>query len=992
MKRSPVFFDGVFCIKNGCVPNQNPKSADILYTRNNSEGYMRITFDNMSQVNTESAKIERSIRTEQTARAASSYQVAFDGKDRVGFGVENLNADKAKGTSQLPVQGNEADVQNMRNQLTVMSHTMSDEDFARMQKEGYDPSEMEPEEAVTILDKIKSELVKAGVHVEGYTDSMDMDTLAAALGSEVLAQSMVDAFAVQDIPMEQQNVDKVARALDMASHIGIPSESTYFYMAANKMSAVLKDFYFASASGSRMELEQSSQYFGEAVKGYITKNVSAVEGQEQSVSLDMENEIDKLLDRLGVDAGTEEKTAAAWLIDKGLPVDGDAVSRMKDILAVQFPLTPEHVIATAAAAIADGVPVEEKNLAHSLSNMQKAVFTYEMYHSEEALSLVQDRLKLEEVRLHMTVETNLKLLESGFSIDTAPIEEAIEALKNAERQLAKQYFPQEQDAVGKYRLFNETRGILQELPKLPVATIGAWADKISEGTLEQFHAEGKVQEATYQKAGERYEALWTAPRADMGDSIRKAFANVDDILKDYAYELTEENRKAVRILGYNRMEITPENIERVKAATETVEQVVRQMTPAATLKMIRDGVNPLEATLPELEQYFEGLPQEYQQTAEKYSKFLYCLDHAGELTPQEREAFIGCYRLLHQVEKSDGAAIGALVNMGAELNFNNLLSAVRSGRFKGMDARVDDMLGALSEETFVKLSISEQIQAGYAGQQVATDVTAEQEGAQNLTGESASKQRAVLQEAAKAPSEVFDMLERGQVEPTAQNILAAQELERNMSEMLAKQAQRTAKKEQSKELWQKLTAKESFESEYDDLLQEVSENVEEATLMEADSTVDVRQMQLFHKQLHIIQKLAPAQEYYFPMEIGGEVTGIHLQITESEAEKGMVRITMESAQLGKISGALQVVENSVTGYFVGNQEEVVMNLRNSSDIVNKSLGEEWKFCEVEFLYSESNHIPMDWTRTSTETQVDSDSLYRLSKNFLQAVKAVGDNA
>ncbi len=951
---------------------------------------MRITFDNMSQVNTESAKVERSIRTEQITKAAASYQVAFDGKDRIGFGVENIKADKTKGTSQLPLQGSEADVQNMRNQLTVMSHTMSDEDFAKMQKEGYDPSEMDPEEAVTILDKIKSELVKAGVHVEGYTDSMDMDTLAAALGSEVLAQSMVEAFAVQDIPVEQQNVDKVARAIDMASQIGIPSESTYYYMAANQMTAVLKDFYFASASGSRMELEQSSQYFGEAVKGYITKNVSSIEGQEQGISLDMESEIDKLLDRLGVDAGAEEKTAAAWLIDKGLPVDGDAVSRMKDILAVPFPLTPEHVIATAAAAIADGVPAEEKNLAHPLSNMQRAVQTYEMYHSEEALSLVQDRLKLEEVRLHMTVETNLKLLESGFSIDTAPIEEAIEALKNVERQLAKQYFPQEQDAVGKYRLFNEAQEVLRDLPKLPVATIGAWTDKMTEGTLEQFHAEGKALEASYQKAGERYETLWTAPRADMGDSIQKAFANVDDILQDYAYELTEENRKAVRILGYNRMEITPENVERVKAAAETVEQVVRQMTPAATLKMIRDGVNPLEATLPELEQYFESLPQEYQQTAEKYSKFLYRLDHAGELTAQEREAFIGCYRLLHQVEKSDGAAIGALVNMGAELNFSNLLSAVRSGRFKGMDAKVDDMLGALSQETFMKLSISEQIQAGYTGQQLAD--AEEQDNASKSAGESASEQRNILQEAAKASAEVFNMLERGQIEPSAQNILAARELERNTSDVLAKQMQRTGKKEQSKDLWKKLEDRKAFADEYKELLQDVSENVEEATLMEADSVVDVRQMQLFHKQLHIIGKLAPAREYYFPMEIGGEVTGIHLQITESEAEKGMVRITMESDRLGKISGALQVVENRVTGYFVGNQEEAVMNLRNSSDIVNKSLGEEWKFCEVEFLYSESNHIPMEWTRTSTETQVSNDSLYRLSKNFLQAVKAVGDNA
>lgn len=124
------------------------------------------------------------------------------------------------------------------------------------------------------------------------------------------------------------------------------------------------------------------------------------------------------------------------------------------------------------------------------------------------------------------------------------------------------------------------------------------------------------------------------------------------------------------------------------------------------------------------------------------------------------------------------------------------------------------------------------------------------------------------------------------------------------------------------------------------------------------------------------------------MEIAGETTGVHLQFTQGE-NKGLVRITMESAALGRISGALQVTED-VSGYFVGNRKEVVMNLKKSSDIVNNSLGEEWKFCEVEFVYSESNHIPMDWTRTSAETQVDSDSLYRLSRNFLQVVKAVGD--
>lgn len=930
---------------------------------------MRITFDNLSQINTENTKPERGITVRQTTKASVSYQVAFDGKDRVGFGIGVNTAERTKVAAQLPPEGAEANVQNMRNQLTVMSHTMSDEDFAKMQEEGYDPSEMEPQEAVTILDKIKSELVKAGVHVAGYTDRVDMDTLAAALGSEALARSMAQNFAMQDIPLEQANAEKVLYALNMAEQIGVPSESTYYYMATNQMSAVLKDFYLASASGSRVELEQSSQYFGEAVKGYVTKNVGGPVEAGGAETLDIEAEIDKLLERQGVEATEEDKQVAAWLIEKGLPAEKNSIARMKDVFAVQFPLGKELVIQTAAAALADGMPVEEKNLADSTSNLEKAVAFYESYQGDKGLALVQDRRLLEEVRLHMTVETNLKLLQSGFSIDTAPIEETIEALKNIEQELAKQYFPQDANAEVKYQQFKETGRILQELPKLPVATIGAFAERIEEGSLEQFHGEGKALEVALRKAGENYETLGTVPRADLGDSIRKAFAGVDTLLEECAYELTEENRKAVRILGYNRMEITPDNLERIKAAVKTVDRVVEQMTPAATLKMIRDGVNPLESTLPQLEEYFEKLPQDYAQATEKYSKFLYRLEHTGQLTEAEKEAFIGCYRLLRQVEKSDGAAIGTLINTGAELNFSNLLSAVRTGYFKGMDAKVDDSLGALSEETYVKFSISEQIQAGFAGEQ-----------------------RNLLKEAAKAPAEAFEMLERGQVKPGAENVLAANAMEQNIREVLTKQEQNIRRKEEYRENWQKLADNKEFMQGYEEFLQEAFAGVEENTFAEVDSTVDVRQMKLFHKQLHIMQNLTSAQEYFFSMDIGGELTGIHLQFDESEEGKGLIRITLESTTLGKLTGALQVQNDRVEGYFVGNQEEAVMKLRKSSDIVNKSLGEEWKFCEVEFIHSESNHIPMDWTRKSTETQVSNDSLYELSKNFLQAIKAVGDNA
>ncbi len=926
---------------------------------------MKITFDNTQKINQNTEMMKRTVQTQSVSKAYGC-QVTFDGKERAIMGMELPSAGKT--TIPSVVEGAQAQVQNMRAQLTVMSHTMSDEDFAKMQEEGYDPSEMDPEEAVTILDKIKAELLKSGEYIAGYTDNIDMNTLIATVGSQALAADLAQVFKAQDIPLEKQNVEQTLWALDIARQIKAPTESTYYYMASNNMEATLKDFYMAASSGAKVETYQSAQYFGEEVKGYITKNIAPASEQDDSVSLNLEQAIDKLLNQLGLEGSNEEKQIASWLVEKGIPVDGGSIARMKDIFAVQFPLEQTRILETCAAAIADGIPVGDKNLADASSYVSKATRLYQTYQAEDAILLVQSKRQLEEIRLHMTVEANVKLLESGFAVDTAPIEETIEALKQVEQQLAKQYFPEDAQAVAKYQLYKEAQKVVKQLPGLPAATSGVWAERLQKGTLQEFYAEGSRLSSNYKAAGEQYEKLWTAPRADMGDSIKKAFANVDAILQDLQYEATEENRKAVRILGYNHMEITASSLEAVKSAQSSVEQVIQKMTPAATLQMIRDEVNPLEMSLPQLQEYFDKQPEEYAQSAEKYSKFLYQLDKAREISPQEREAFIGCYRLLTQLEKTDGAAVGALVNTGGEINFKNLLSAVRSGKFKTMDVRIDNTVGALIDAEIDRFSISEQIQKGY-------------------TKESASNYRNQAQEAANASKEVFQMLERGNLPPSVQNVLAGKVLEQEAYTVFEQLMRKGTIKQES---FQVLEKRDEFTKEYEADLEEAVRQLEKDAILEEDTLVDVRSRKLIHKQLHIMQNLSTNEEYFFPMEIDGQITGVHVQFAHNEEQKGMIQLTLDSPTLGQLKGRLQVVDASIEGYFVGNQEEVVMNLRKASDIINTSLGEAWKSCKIEFVHSETNHIPMNWTRKSAEANVSNENLYKLSKDFLQAVKAVGE--
>lgn len=69
--------------------------------------------------------------------------------------------------------------------------------------------------------------------------------------------------------------------------------------------------------------------------------------------------------------------------------------------------------------------------------------------------------------------------------------------------------------------------------------------------------------------------------------------------------------------------------------------------------------------------------------------------------------------MFRQIEKSDGAVIGSLVATGAQMNFKNMLSAVRTAADKNMDVRVDDGFGSLENLITKGKAIDAQINAGY---------------------------------------------------------------------------------------------------------------------------------------------------------------------------------------------------------------------------------------------------------------------------------------
>lgn len=1003
---------------------------------------MRITFQHQEASEVGKQNRVRQGEVKNSGKEPSCGAVFQPDRGRNGMnGIIGRDTGGGKGRTltQLQQEAANTDAAIMQDYRTVMANTLSAEDYARLEEDGFRFGEMDPETAVTIVDKIKAELARSGQNIAGYTDDLDRDTLAAALGSETLAAAVAESFREADVPLTKENIEGIRQAWDMASKLETPTEETCRYMVDNEMEPEIWDYYLAQNSGTAQSAEGERfvpagrpKFYEEDVRGYYMESAGTEELPELS------GQIDKILLREGMELNEENRFTAGKLLAQGLPLTRENVLRLQELESVSFPVEEEPFARAAATAVADGKQPVYANLADTESVYQKAGRLLSDYQNlqdvgnagrgQDAEELSARRL-LEEVRLRMTAEVNVKLIRSGFAIDTAPMEELVEALRSAEKDVAERYFPDDAEAVSKYEMYQTANGILEELPGLPAQLLGRWSAGPAEGvetaddsgngeppkTLPEFYAEGKALQAEYEKAQAEYETLMTAPRKDLGDNIRKAFANVDAILTDLGLDPTEANRRAVRILGYNRMTVDPENIDRVKAADAQVQSLMRKMTPASTLQMIRDGVNPLEAGFDELEQYFDGRHEDYEESAESYSRFLYGLEQRKEISPQEREAYIGIYRMLHQIDVSDGAAAGALVNTGAELHFANLLSAVRSGKFKSMDVAVSEDLGVTVERILKGESISDQIAKGFVkdAKELMTNMSNTKEAQETYR----QTQLDQIRQASLTETESEQLLLKGEMPVTAENLLAAQALsdrrvnpfrewkeqrgvkERAAEEQGTTEEQGTAIEQEAEKLLESLSDRELFRENYQELISKTDQEVQKDSLAQADRSMDVRSLKLLHKQLTLAGKLAGQEDYIFPMYIGEELARVRLTLDRAGEDKGSVRITADVSEGEQLEAYFHAQNGEISGFLVGNTKETVMKLKKAADIFNDSVQEntesDWKVREL--TVTDRQQKPGLSHRTSSvnrevpdgeenDREVDNTELYRIARIFLRAVQ------
>lgn len=919
-------------------------------------------------------------------------------------------------------EGTSMDATERKNQMAVLSNTTSEEDYIKMQEEGFSLDTTTSNTIVTVTDKIKAELAKAGIDVSCFGDELTAEQIEAIAGSPELARQLSQAFIQADLPLTEENLRDTVEALGMAGALTTPSEGAMKYLLDNGLEPTIENLYMAEYSGS-------SNY-------------------QPAPSVDISsflNQIQAVIQMAGLEVHESTLQTSQWMLENDIPLTPQKIAYAQKLKELQLPISTEELVEAAAVAVGEGgrpkdamllvghslaeqaqraidivqaatdedvsyviehgmeltiesleqaanrlkMAQEKANFSEVPEQVGEAVRTADGVGAEEStteaagktqeytqrgLNLITAQRQLEEIRLIMTVQANYALLKQGISIETESLADLVEQLKELENSYYRHLFQSEgvDTSEENISLYKEITKQVTEIKYVPAYVLGMKEADVS--TISGVHEAGTALKDTFDKANERYETLMTSPRADLGDSIQKAFRNVDEILADMELENSEENRRAVRILGYNSLEITKESVAEMKAADEEVQRTFKNLTPSVVVEMMKRGINPLQMNFAEINSVAEKIKSESVsgEDTQKYSEYLWKLEQNHAISEEERSSYIGIYRLIRQVENTDGAAIGALVNQGAELTMKNLLTAVRSEKRGGkMEYTVNDEFNGV-ERILAGDSITEQIGAAYQSEigyqsnclkDVLDTMTPEKMRmvmqqtpdwehmtpeqlkaalAQAETDESqmdmayAREQLEQLEQASNVTKDIYQILEKYDVPNTMANVLAMQSMVKDRNQMFrkifgsgVKDADEKPGMEDLEEIRKELLEEfgEAVSEPADmaiaqEKLGELAENVMKTMInTEHVTSVDVREMRLLSAQLSVSSILAKEEQYCVPVMVNDEMMNVSVKIVRGVDKKGIVDIMMESELRGKIAATFQAKENGISGLIATDNSE-----------------------------------------------------------------------
>ncbi len=568
--------------------------------------------------------------------------------------------------------------QTSKGQMEDILNRLTAQDYKRLEEEGFKVEDLTIESLSNAISVIKD-------YSEGRASTKTKSIKASGSISE---ENIKDKMEEENLPVTKESLDRVSIALTLSECIPILNKNDLLYLFQRRLSPTIDNLYKARYSS------QSND---------SPKQLSDSEWKE------LEGQVKEIIEKAGIIVDNEILQGSKWLIENDIPINIDSINQLIGLEKLTKTYNKDEIFDKVIKGMREGALPGEV----ALIDRDKLDITYEEQSRDGRGRELTAKRQLEEIRLKMIKEAAIRLEKKGFNIDTQALERIVDKLRLEEEIYYKELYNQtgSQSLEEAIDLLHATTASIDQLKAIPIQVLGRTLNDRSRETVSSLLDKGQALISELEKAKEAYEPLLTRPKAEYGDSIKKAFDNLGSLMEEMNIEDTEYNKRAIRILAYNQMEITKETIEQVKAYDLRVEYLIQNLNPEVTVHIIKEGINPLNMPIDDLNSRIEDLKEQGYSSLDKYSSYLYKLEKDKDISEEERKAYIGIYRLLYQVDKSDGAALGALIKSNQEVTLNHLLTALRTNKKGQMDYKVDKEFGVLDRISSEKESISDQLEA-----------------------------------------------------------------------------------------------------------------------------------------------------------------------------------------------------------------------------------------------------------------------------------------
>ncbi|MGN0151885.1 MAG: DUF6240 domain-containing protein [Wujia sp.] len=816
---------------------------------------------------------------------------------------------------------------------------------------------------------------------------------------------------LQGTDIELENVDVSDIITEDDGENFVVGENEFLYLVKNNLSTTRENIYKAHFSGGLA-----------AGKGITDKEFA-----------DMWAQIGKVIDQAGYQADDTSLAGARLLLDNDLPVTTDTIRGYmdfqeisgRDISEIQLPDSDEEIYAVRAQQLYDMVQSVRPATIYDMTVKGKelTIASAYMYQKQAAergeypdrveqeaeapvilegtdgsdslnLRAVTNMRQMEEIRLRMTLSAAGRLAGTDINIDTRELSRVVNELRNMEQQFVKEQLLREgvEPSDKNISLYHE---MTEKVQTLGDASASVLATPLRTGlfTIDALQQETQYGASSFERVRRSYEAVGTTPRADMGDSISKAFSNVDDILREMDMPVNYETQRAVRILGYNSMDITPQNIEQVVYYDRQVNDLMDSFYPEAVLSMIKDGVNPLDVPIDELNRvirdrnYNEGVTE-----AENFATYLRNMEQQGAVSPAERESYIGIYRVMNKLAKSGDREAGYLFANGSRLTIRNLITAMRSRRAAGMDVTMDESFGVLESAETAGRRMDEQIDSAFRN-------TGNEEKTMEIPDESAERfmeDMGVTATAVNVRAVNAILSPDGGLYQMVSQILSKLHFSADEKDQMLDEVTEDIKDslmgEDIPELFtpehilESLKGSDAMSLTYDDMREQLTEMMYHAGVAGNITGMDIASIKTVQAGFNILRGMAGHDRYQIPVRTGQGIRIVNLTIRHDSDQSGMIQIDTKGEASGSVHAEIMMDDDGgLSGYIVAEESDGNYLLMERKDIFVEKLRESgYTKCDISMGRKLSAGMTADHKKAGIYSG-QADGIYRATVALVQSV-------